>query len=307
MDNVRNRSLVESRLSGPDNLDANKGGHRMTNGFTKLFNSIITSSIWSEDNNTRIMWITMLASADATGYVTGSIPGMAAVARMSLEDAEQSIKALCKPDPYSRSKEYEGRRLLECEGGWLITNYVKYRQKRDPEKRKEQNRDAKRKQRAKQKISQCQQDVSQSQPKSAKAEAEAEADNKDIRQKSNDFRLAELLLNLICERKPDFRNAQPDRKEKTIEKWAIHVDRMIRLDNRKPERIEKVIRWCQADSGNGNWSGWQNNILSTEALRKQFDTLELRMGSNGKRNETVPFDEGAAAQREKQLVAAGAK
>ena len=112
---------------------------------------------------------------------------------------------------------------------------------------------------------------------------------------------------MICERKPDIRNAQPDRKEKTIEKWAVHVGRMIRLDNRKPERIEKVIRWCQADSGNGSWSGWQNNILSTEALRKQFDTLELRMGSNGDGTiEAAPLDKGAMAQREKML-AAGAK
>ena len=146
----------------------------MTNGFTKLFNSIITSSIWSEDDKVRLMWITMLASTDANGYVTGSIPGMAAIARMSLQEAEQSIAALCAPDPYSRSKEYEGRRLIEADGGWLIVNYAKYRQRRDPEKRREQNREAKRRQREKE--SGCQQDVSQCQPMSAQAEAEAEAE-----------------------------------------------------------------------------------------------------------------------------------
>jgi len=151
----------------------------MSNSFTKLFNSIITSSIWSEDDKTRIMWITMLASADANGYVTGSIPGMAAIARMSLQDAEQSIKALCSPDPYSRSKEHEGRRLIEADGGWLIVNYAKYREHRDPEKRRVQNREAKRRQRAKQKSSQP--NVSQSQPMSAQAEAEAEADKKNKR------------------------------------------------------------------------------------------------------------------------------
>ena len=46
---------------------------------------------------------------------------------------------------------------------------------------------------------------------------------------------------------------------------------MIRLDKRKPERIEAVIRWCQQDPF------WQSNILSAETLRKQFDRLELRM------------------------------
>jgi len=155
----------------------------MSDGFTKLFNSIITSSIWSEDDKVRIMWITMLASTDASGHVTGSIPGMAAIARMSLQEAEQSIAALCSPDPYSRSKEYDGRRLIEADGGWLIVNYAKYRQRRDPEKRREQNREAKRRQREKE--SGCQQDVSQSQPKSAQAEAEAEAEaDKRVRTRS---------------------------------------------------------------------------------------------------------------------------
>jgi len=151
----------------------------MSSGFTKLFNSIITSSIWSEDDKVRLMWITMLASTDANGYVTGSIPGMAAIARMSLQEAEQSIAALCSPDPYSRSKELEGRRLIEADGGWLIVNYGKYRQRRDPEKRREQNREAKRRQREKK--SGCQQDVSQCQPKSAQAEAEAEAEAEAIK------------------------------------------------------------------------------------------------------------------------------
>lgn len=134
-----------------------------------------------------------------------------------------------------------------------------------------------------------------------------EEERKKYSQNSDEFRLAQLLLDLICERKPDFRNAQPNRKQKTLERWAVHVDWMIRLDHRKPERIEQVIQWCQADTGNSTWSGWQNNILSTEKLRKQFDTLELSMGSNRDGTiEVAPFDKGAAAQREKML-AAGAK
>ena len=140
----------------------------MNGGFTKLFNSIITSSVWSEDDKTRIMWVTMLAIVDSQGLVSGSIPGMSAIARMSLKDAEKSIQALCQPDPYSRSKEYEGRRLIEVDRGWLIVNYVKYRQRRDAERRKDQNRQAQKRFRRKQKIS-------QSKPKSAQAEAEAEA------------------------------------------------------------------------------------------------------------------------------------
>ena len=112
----------------------------MTKGYTKLFADIITSSVWSEDNNTRIMWITMLASSDASGYVSGTIPGMAAMSRLSLEDAEKAIKILCDPDPYSRTPDSEGRRLVPCDGGWTITTYTKHRERRDVSERREYQR-----------------------------------------------------------------------------------------------------------------------------------------------------------------------
>lgn len=88
---------------------------------------------------------------------------------------------------------------------------------------------------------------------------------------SKEFRLSELLLDLILARKPNLKVGQSAKKEKTIQAWAVHIDRMIRLDNSTPERIEAVVRWCQTDDF------WQNNILSTAKLRKQFDQLEMKM------------------------------
>lgn len=86
---------------------------------------------------------------------------------------------------------------------------------------------------------------------------------------SEEFTLSGVLLNLILERKPDF-------KKPNLQTWAGHIDKMIRLDSRQPQRIGEVVRWCQLDDF------WQNNILSTAKLRKQFDKLELRMAKNGK-------------------------
>jgi len=80
--------------------------------------------------------------------------------------------------------------------------------------------------------------------------------------------LSELLLNLILER-------QPKLKRPKIEKWAVHIDRMIRIDKRTPEEIKQVIRWCQQDDF------WQSNILSTAKLREKFDQLQGRMISEG--------------------------
>ncbi|MHC4747706.1 MAG: hypothetical protein ACYS18_10380 [Planctomycetota bacterium] len=87
-------------------------------------------------------------------------------------------------------------------------------------------------------------------------------------QNSDEFRLSELLFNEIINRKPDF-------KGPNLQTWSVHIDRMIRLDNRSAARVEEVIRWCQKDPF------WQNNILSTDKLRKQFDRLELEMMRTG--------------------------
>jgi len=91
---------------------------------------------------------------------------------------------------------------------------------------------------------------------------------------SAEFRLSELLQTLILSRKPDF-------KKPNLQQWAKGIDKMIRIDKRKPDVIEKVIIWCQADCGDGGkWEGWQNNILSTIKLREKFDKLELAMNKN---------------------------
>lgn len=98
-------------------------------GFTKLFSSIVTSTIWQEDDKTRIVWITMLALSNRYGEVGASIPGLAMAANVSIEDCQKSLEKLKSPDPYSRSKEHEGRRVKEVEGGFLILNYGHYREK----------------------------------------------------------------------------------------------------------------------------------------------------------------------------------
>ena len=95
--------------------------------YTKLFNSIINSTIWTENDKTRIMWITMLALADKNGEIQASIPGLARAASVSIPDCESAITKFLAPDPYSRSPEDEGRRIEKIEGGWALLNHSKYR------------------------------------------------------------------------------------------------------------------------------------------------------------------------------------
>ncbi len=95
--------------------------------YTKLFNTIISSTIWSENDKTRIVWITMLAIADQNGEVQGSIPGLARLAGVSIEDTEIAIDKFLSPDPYSQTPDYEGRRICKIDGGWELLNHAKYR------------------------------------------------------------------------------------------------------------------------------------------------------------------------------------
>jgi hypothetical protein len=98
-------------------------------GFAKVFDSILTSTIWAEEHATVRVWIAMLASADADGIVEGSIPGFAHVARVTREEMERALKVLTGPDPDSRTKDHEGRRIEAFDGGWKILNHAKYRER----------------------------------------------------------------------------------------------------------------------------------------------------------------------------------
>jgi hypothetical protein len=96
--------------------------------YTKLFNSIVTSTIWSEDDQTRIVWITMLALADKNGEVQGSVPGLARSAGVSVDACRAAIGKFLSPDPDSRTRDDEGRRIEEIDGGWHLINHRKYRE-----------------------------------------------------------------------------------------------------------------------------------------------------------------------------------
>lgn len=95
--------------------------------YTKLFSSIIYSTIWREENYVRILWVTMLALTNFEGCVEASIPGLADAAKITIDECEKALKILMSPDPYSRTKDNEGRRIKEINGGWLILNHSKYR------------------------------------------------------------------------------------------------------------------------------------------------------------------------------------
>lgn len=171
--------------------------------YTKLFSSIVTSTIWTEDPKICKVWVTMLAIADKHGEVHASIPGLAQIAGMTLADTEAAIQKFLSPDKYSRTPDDEGRRIEKIDDGWLLLNHAKYRAmaSKDEEKTSAAKRQAAFRERQKRngKITACHgsvtgsnavvtpsRDIADTDSKAeaeAEGEAKADADTKPKRQK----------------------------------------------------------------------------------------------------------------------------
>lgn len=148
----------------------------MLMAYAKLHQSLVTSSLWSESDAVRIMFITLLALADKNGEVQGSLPGLVRVANLDAKEGIDAIAKLLAPDEFStdlqRAPEHEGRRIEQIPGGFRVLNYEYYRGLRDEDDRRRQNREAQRRYRSKQKSA----SVSQDKPESAHTEAEADTE-----------------------------------------------------------------------------------------------------------------------------------
>lgn len=131
-------------------------------------------------------------------------------------------------------------------------------------------------------------DNSRSKPGKLRPEVEVEEEEEGKKKPSSDaLRLSGLLAELIAGNNPGNRTIQPKAREKSIERWAADVDRMLRIDGRDPQEVEEVIRWSQGDDF------WRGNILSGSKLRQQFDKLTLQMRRDGNKGrpsgEVVPI------------------
>jgi hypothetical protein len=81
---------------------------------------------------------------------------------------------------------------------------------------------------------------------------------------TSDLENAQLLFKLMLQN-------NPSAKEPNFDKWADDFRLMRERDNRTDEAIKYLIKWTQKDDF------WSTNILSPTKLRKQFDTLVVKI------------------------------
>lgn len=92
-----------------------------------LFNQIVDSSIWGEEDFVVKIFLTMLAKKDADHIVRATAYQIGHWARKDEAIALAALKVLCSPDTRRLEPQpYEGRRIQKIEGGWLVLNGQHY-------------------------------------------------------------------------------------------------------------------------------------------------------------------------------------
>lgn len=141
----------------------------MPKTFVKLDCKMLHSSLWP-DMEARTVFITALLMAEPWdtqvpepqltvrtmedtgwsvppgwyGFVPAAGVGIVAQSGVAMEPGLDALERLGSPEMCSRSQEYEGRRLVRIDGGYIVLNFYKYRE-RDTTARERQERWRKRK------------------------------------------------------------------------------------------------------------------------------------------------------------------
>jgi hypothetical protein len=251
----------------------------LSESFTKLFSSILCSSIWSESDQTRIVWITMLAMADRDGYVGASVIGLARLAGVPIEDAKRAIDKFLAPDENSRSKEHEGRRIEVADRGWNILNYSRFRNMRDEESRRSYERERKRMSREMSRMSRTVPDIPLL---SAQAEAEAKSSTSvlsesPVHAKASDKDTTRRVKRGAAVERPDevaeqvWQDFLAVRKAKKSPVTATAVARLRKEASKAGWTLERVLTECAARGWQGFNADWVKDAAAKNG-RIEFST-----------------------------------
>lgn len=153
--------------------------------FGKFFASTFTGSMVGSGLNVFAVWGYVIANTRQDGTVEINPPIVAAVLGCAVGEVTSALDVLTSPDPNSRSKKEEGRRLIQ-QAAFLysVPTYADYRAIRDDDGRKEYMRQYMQGYRDKKKAVNV--NVNSGKTRLAQAEAEADTDAEEALSASNE-------------------------------------------------------------------------------------------------------------------------
>lgn len=248
--------------------------------FVVLDAEMLSSSVWAEADHVRLVWITLLILCDTEGYVGAALPGIARAAGVTLEKAEEAIARLQQPDPHSRTKANEGRRLEPAERGWRVLNFIDHLNRLSNERTKARDRVWRHRQRAREK-----RDVTTSND----SNVTVVAGNRDqgIETSENNVSRKEELPAL----------PPADRTERAIRqttdalrtKLYVLIDEMVTEDPQHRDPTELMRQVTSYDKGDKRVGGVVNaGLLTFERLEKSISDAEWQLGEWRKNGSPQP-------------------
>ena len=118
--------------------------------YGKIFDSMYDGTI-AEDWRALVTFQQLIVLCDADGIIDMTPGAIARRTGIPIEHIKAGIEILENPDPYSRTPDQEGRRIVRMDDhkpwGWYLVNHAKYKSLQDSDEVRRQNRERKRKQR----------------------------------------------------------------------------------------------------------------------------------------------------------------
>lgn len=88
-----------------------------------LWSKIVDSSVWREDPETRVVWITLLALKDYDHVVRYNSFQLSVRSNIPQDKVIKALEVLSNPDTKRMDdQQFEGRRIKKVDEGWMILN-----------------------------------------------------------------------------------------------------------------------------------------------------------------------------------------
>ena len=206
--------------------------------YGKFYASTFTGSMYGAGADVFAVWGYVIANAFQS-QVELNPQLLSGVLGMTPDRAEAAISYLCSPDPNSRSKTHDGRRLVrEGQFAYFIPNHAVYLSIRNGAERREYNREKQAEYRARKRqlehVKACQSAMSNL---SAHIDIDTDIDiNKEEREGETPSspRLLSDLWNVKCKKLPQVLSLSKQRtrkaslrlRERSLEEWGVVFDRI---------------------------------------------------------------------------------